>query len=128
MSWVDVRAYRAEMRVGGFHMYDSKDATTPIARMVCISDRLIEAQRLELSLGKVCSKRGTPQNLEAWKESRRWVEAFAEEYACSVREWREGIESQLARTASRNEGSGGQRDGGTLPGALSGLNLTLKCG
>jgi hypothetical protein len=75
---------------------DAMEGPTAFARMMALGERLIEAQRLEESLVKICSKRSTTKDLEAWKESRRWVEAFAYEYAEAVREWREGIEAQLA--------------------------------
>ena len=82
-------------------MREADNAALLFTRMVNSGDRLVEAQRLEESLGKLCSKRGTPENLERWKESRRWVEAFAEEYSTAVREWRENVESQLMEQAAQ---------------------------
>ena len=92
---------------------------TAFDRMTSIGERLIEAQRLEESLGKACSKRTTARDLEAWKEARQWVDAFTLEYLQAVREWREGIEIQLLAQANHAQ----QRRTGRHP-----LNLSRKPG
>jgi hypothetical protein len=82
-------------------MKDAKEDATPFARMIAAGERLIEAQRLEESLGKACSKRSKAKDLEAWKEARQWVDAFTLEYVRAVREWREEVEVQVLEEATR---------------------------
>jgi hypothetical protein len=74
----------------------AKDRDALFAFMIACGERLMEAQRLEESIGKACSKHGTPEDLAAWKEARQWVDDFTAEYVQAVREWREGIEAQLS--------------------------------
>jgi hypothetical protein len=87
-------------------MGDTKGSNTLFARMMKVGDLLIAAQALEQDLAIICSEGGTPDNLARWKESRRWVESCAGDYAAAVREWREDIQLQVVREFQPSDGRG----------------------
>jgi hypothetical protein len=84
-------------------MKDTTEGGIAFARMIALGERLIEAQMLEESLGKACSRRITAKDLEAWKEARQWVDAFTLEYLQAVREWREEVEVQVFEEAKHRK-------------------------
>jgi phage tail tube protein FII len=69
------------------------------ARMIRSGDRLVEAQRLEVSLSGLY--RQYQKGLAELTEARHWVDALAVEYADAVREWREVMEVEVTRAAAR---------------------------
>src|SRR5690348_9628162 len=83
-------------------MRNGKSGQPLFTVMIAAGDRLIEAQRLEESLATLAYERGTPKDLERWKEARRWVEALAVEYGAAVREWLAGVQTDLAHELSQS--------------------------